>query len=94
VSALTEKVAREHLHWSGLGECRCGAPIPEVGCGDNRDLYAEHVAEVAEAETRAAVAAEIRAEADTFMRVTLATYEDLPVRAYLKAARIAEGKQP
>ena len=58
MSALTEKVAQEHHHWAGLGECRCGALIPEVGCGDNRDLYAEHIAYITEAATRAAVLAE------------------------------------
>src|SRR5699024_8761101 len=61
MSALTEKVAREHGltsydDESGVWVCNCGLSIPA-------DLeHMEHVAAVTEAETRAAVAAEIRVE--------------------------------
>jgi len=91
MSALTEKVAREHPPLT------VGRP-PDIGIGcrhcSHAASYAEHVAEVTEEAIRANVAAEIREQADTFMRVTLATYDDLAVKAYLDAYRIAEGKQP
>ena len=101
MSALTEKVAQEHgvawLGGSGAHErigCECGVRTEQTDAAPMLASHVQHVAEVTEAAVRSAVAAEIRAEADTFMRVTLATYGDLPVKAYLDAVRIAEGKQP
>ena len=91
MSALTEKVAREHGltsydDESGVWVCNCGLSIPA-------DLeHMEHVAAVTEAETRAAVAAEIRVEMRRHDRaqVGFSAVGD----AYADAARIAEGKQP
>lgn len=52
MSALTEQVAREHEQLTGPW-CLCGEHLPYDA------TYAKHVAEVTEAATRAAVAAEI-----------------------------------
>ena len=94
MSALTERIGHDHRVIS-MESTDTRSPDILCVCGTEGltwSTYAAHVAEVTEAAVRAAVAAEIRAEADTFMRVTLATYGDPPVKAYLDAARIAEGK--
>ncbi len=86
MSALAEKVAREHGSYTGVG-CRCGY-YP----GADEPLNAartRHLIEVTEAATRAAVAADIRAEQNEGDYGTKLAHEVFDI-----AARIAEGKQP
>lgn len=96
--ALTEKVAREHRPYRDpVAPGRlwlCGCDQGET----SRDIVAHvwHVAEVTEAATRAAVAAEIReqrfidADPDWNRSSDEAAFDD----ALAFASRIAEGKQP
>ena len=90
MSALTDRVAREHeFRWVGdeLGRgCTCGesfdfVPVDCTASG----AYARHIAEVTEAAVRERVAQDIRAQRERYSCTGL---EDA---AYDDAARIARG---
>lgn len=86
MSALTERIAREHRSWSGIS-CDCGYTP-----GLHESLNAartRHLIEVTEAAVRAAVVADIRAEQFSGRYGTKLAHEVFDI-----AARIAEGKQP
>lgn len=90
MSELTDRIAAEHLHWPGLGQCRCGVELIERGCGCNEatDAYTQHVAKETEWAVRAQVAADIRAE----MPAPTTRRSGKSARRILHhAARIAEG---
>ena len=96
MSALTEKVAREHRSPLGL-TCACGhRPGRRESMIDDRT---RHLIEVTEAAVRAAVAADIRdkmytaAEVETVRSIGGGVAIDAFNSSLFLAARIAEGKQ-
>lgn len=106
MSALTEKVAREHgvawLGGSGAHErigCECGVRTEQTDAAPMLASHVQHVAEVTEAAVRAAVAADIRdkmytaAEVETVRSIGGGVAIDAFNSSLFLAARIAEGKQ-